>query len=44
VSSAKAGDIVIGHANRPAGGTAAGVSRALQDLRSRGIQPVPFAG
>jgi peptidoglycan/xylan/chitin deacetylase (PgdA/CDA1 family) len=44
VSSAKAGDIVIGHANRPAGGTAAGVSRALQDLRSRGIQPVPFPG
>jgi peptidoglycan/xylan/chitin deacetylase (PgdA/CDA1 family) len=44
VSSAKAGDIVIGHANRPAGGTAAGVTRALQDLRSRGIQPVPFAG
>jgi peptidoglycan/xylan/chitin deacetylase (PgdA/CDA1 family) len=42
VSSAKAGDIVIGHANRPAGGTAAGITRALQDLRSRSIQPIPF--
>lgn len=44
VSSAKAGDIVIGHANHPTGGTAAGFTRALQDLSSRGIHPVPFTG
>lgn len=42
VSSAKAGDIVIGHANRPGSGTAVGIARALENLRSRGIGPVRF--
>ncbi len=43
VSAAKAGDVVICHANRPGAGTAPGVTRALADLRSRGIQPTRFA-
>ena len=41
-ATARAGDIVIFHANRPAGGTSAGITRALADLRSRGIQAVRF--
>jgi peptidoglycan/xylan/chitin deacetylase (PgdA/CDA1 family) len=40
VSKARAGDIVIAHANQPKGGTAAGISRALPALHAAGIAPV----
>ncbi len=40
VSKARAGDIVIAHANHPGGGTAAGIARAQPALRAAGITPV----
>lgn len=36
--AARAGDIVIGHLNRPAGGTAEGVSAALPQMLERGTR------
>ena len=36
ISGAHAGDIVISHANHPAGGTAAGLARALDAMKQRG--------
>ena len=40
VTAARAGDIVIAHANHPTGGTAAGIARALPALHAAGITPV----
>lgn len=42
VSKARAGDIVIAHANHPRGGTAAGIASALPALHAAGISPVRF--
>lgn len=42
VSKAKAGDIVIAHANHPRGATADGIAGALQALHSAGTTPVPL--
>jgi peptidoglycan/xylan/chitin deacetylase (PgdA/CDA1 family) len=39
VTAAKAGDIIIAHANHPAGGTAAGITRALTALHAAGVEP-----
>lgn len=39
VAAAKAGDIIIAHANHPAGGTAAGITRALTALYAAGVEP-----
>lgn len=39
VSAAKAGDIIIAHANHPGGGTAAGITRALTALQAAGVEP-----
>lgn len=39
VAAAKAGDIIIAHANHPAGGTAAGITRALTALHAAGLEP-----
>ena len=39
VAAARAGDIVIAHANHPGSGTAAGIASALSTLRAAGIQP-----
>lgn len=41
VRKAKAGDIVIAHANHPRGATAAGIAGVLQTLHSAGTGPVP---
>ena len=40
VSKARAGDIVIAHANHPRGGTAAGIAGVLPALHAAGITPV----
>ncbi|GAC1377136.1 MAG: polysaccharide deacetylase family protein [Pseudarthrobacter sp.] len=42
ISKAKAGDIVIAHANHPRGATAAGIAGALQALHNAGTGPVPL--
>lgn len=42
VTAARAGEIVIAHANHPTGGTAAGIARALPALHAAGIIPVPL--
>jgi peptidoglycan/xylan/chitin deacetylase (PgdA/CDA1 family) len=39
VGAAKAGDIIIAHANHPASGTAAGIARALTVLQTTGLKP-----
>jgi peptidoglycan/xylan/chitin deacetylase (PgdA/CDA1 family) len=39
IAAAKAGDIIIAHANHPDSGTAAGITRALTALRTAGLQP-----
>jgi peptidoglycan/xylan/chitin deacetylase (PgdA/CDA1 family) len=39
VAAAKAGDIIIAHANHPSGGTAVGVTRALTALHAAGVEP-----
>jgi len=39
VAAAKAGDIIIAHANHPGGGTAAGITRALTALHAAGVEP-----
>jgi peptidoglycan/xylan/chitin deacetylase (PgdA/CDA1 family) len=42
VAAAKAGDIVIAHANHPGSGTADGIASALGALHAAGIQPGPL--
>ncbi|MET4145712.1 peptidoglycan/xylan/chitin deacetylase (PgdA/CDA1 family) [Arthrobacter sp. UYCo732] len=42
ITAARAGEIVIAHANHPTGGTAAGIVRALPALRAAGVIPVPL--
>ncbi|HCC41814.1 MAG TPA: polysaccharide deacetylase, partial [Arthrobacter bacterium] len=39
VTAAKAGDIIIAHANHPGGGTATGIARALPALAAAGLTP-----